>query len=551
MGLSSLSLTAVPKYWDMQSKVVYDLSSSQKLMFNAIYGDSRIDIEGDPKEEDSQRKGVIDSSSVQNVYPVTKQYAAGMTLRSLWGKEGYSLVTVYASGTRTDVKARENFDRRVRGSQGEVLDYQVLNSRDVFSNVATEAFLGLKTDLVYRLHPQHELSAGLQLRTSQQWKNDVFVAGDTSRFDLNHDGTFETGPIVVPPYDFHQKLKAGYANMYYVYASDKYVITPQLNLTFGGRYDHFTYSGQGVFSPRASISYELVPQLTTLTFATGVYYQSQPFPYYSDRREIGYNRTLEDMRALHYVLGFQHIFGPGLKMSIETYYKKYDRVAVSTDFISSAIDTFWSDHMLTIGDRYSYGLELFLEQKQVEDFYGTVSLSLSRTREKDPRFPPKVDTYPSDYDYPVIVTLIGGRIVKGVRDWLNDAPFYLKYPSYILPLSNEMEISFKYRFQTGRPYTPQQYVLWKQNREGGVKWSRGAWMDTGDYNGSRYPDYNRLDLQWISRFYFNTWNINAYVAVQNVLNTKNVFYEEYRSDGTKQTVYQFAFFPVVGVEVEF
>lgn len=76
-------------------------------------------------------------------------------------------------------------------------------------------------------------------------------------------------------------------------------------------------------------------------------------------------------------------------------------------------------------------------------------------------------------------------------------------------------------------------------------------MDTGDYNGSRYPDYNRLDLQWISRFYFNTWNINAYVAVQNVLNTKNVFYEEYRSDGTKQTVYQFAFFPVVGVEVEF
>lgn len=50
---------------------------------------------------------------------------------------------------------------------------------------------------------------------------------------------------------------------------------------------------------------------------------------------------------------------------------------------------------------------------------------------------------------------------------------------------------------------------------------------------------------------FNNWNINAYVAVQNVLNTKNVFYENYRSDGTKETVYQFAFFPVVGVEIEY
>ena len=207
--------------------------------------------------------------------------------------------------------------------------------------------------------------------------------------------------------------------------------------------------------------------------------------------------------------------------------------------------------MLTIGDRYSYGLEFFLEQKQVKDFYGTVSLSLSRTREKDPRVPQRVGTYPSDYDYPVIVTLIGGRVVKGVRDWLNDAPFYLKYPSYILPLSNEMEISFKYRFQTGRPYTPLQYVPWKQNREGGVKWSRGAWIDTGDHNNARYPDYNRLDLEWISRFYFNNWNINTYVSIQNVFNTKNVFYENYRSDGTKETVYQFAFFPVVGVEVEF
>ncbi|HCV42333.1 MAG TPA: hypothetical protein DGH68_02530, partial [Bacteroidetes bacterium] len=64
--------------------------------------------------------------------------------------------------------------------------------------------------------------------------------------------------------------------------------------------------------------------------------------------------------------------------------------------------------------------------------------------------PKQVETYPSEYDYPLIVTLIGGKVVKGVRDWLNDSPFFLKYPSYVLPFSNEMELSFKYRYQTGR-----------------------------------------------------------------------------------------------------
>ena len=30
----------------------------------------------------------------------------------------------------------------------------------------------------------------------------------------------------------------------------------------------------------------------------------------------------------------------------------------------------------------------------------------------------------------------------------------------------------------------------------------------------------------------NNWNINVYIALMNVLNHKNVFYYEYRSDGT-------------------
>ena len=257
------------------------------------------------------------------------------------------------------------------------------------------------------------------------------------------------------------------------------------------------------------------------------------------------------MEADHCVLGLEHILDDGLKVSVESYYKRYRGVAVSEDYVYSAVDTFSSDRKLTTGRRYSYGLEFFLEQKQVEDYFGTVSVSLSKSREQDPRIPQKVSEYPSDFDYPVVLTVLGGKVVKGVRAKLDHTPFFIKYPAKILPLSDEMEISIKYRYQTGRPYTPMSYVGWKQFREGGVKWSRGAWEESDDHNSARYPNYSRLDLQWISRFYHSTWNINVYIALQNIFNTQNVFYENHRSDGTKETIYQFAFFPVGGVEIEF
>lgn len=551
MGLSTISLTAVPKYWDMQAKVVYDLSPSHTLMFSGLYGDSRIDLSGDPEEEDDLRRNVMDSSGVEKLYPRTKQLTAGLTLRTLLGRDGYSLFTVYTSGTTTDIDVREDFSVRQRGSAGEVLSHRVLSSRRVFSNWGSEAFVGGKVELFLKPHDRHELAAGLQLLTSRGWENDVYIAPDTARYDLNRDGVFETGPVVTPEGVYSQRVGFGGASKYYAFVSDKFTLSSRFHLTMGLRYDHFTYSGGGAFSPRLALSYAIVPGSATLTLATGRYAQVQPFPYYFDRRDIGYNRTLSDMRANHYVLGLDVVLGRGLKMSAETYYKEYDQVAVSEEFIYSAVDTFWSDRYLPTGRRESYGIEFLLEQKQVEDVYGTVSLSLSRTRETDPRIPPLVDRYASEFDYPLILTLIGGKVVKGVRTWLDDSPFFLKYPSYILPLSDEMEISFKFRYQTGRPYTPREFVGWKQIREGGVHWSRGAWVTSDDYNSARYADYSRLDLQWLSRFYFSNWNINVYVALMNVLNRKNVFYQNYRSDGTVETVHQFAFFPVVGIEAEF
>jgi hypothetical protein len=551
IGLSAISLTAVPRYWDVQAKTTFDLTPGEKLSLNFLYGESRITVEGDPLEANAEKAGRTDSSAVERVYPFNKQLVAGLTWQSLWSNKGFSTLTLYTANSEYDADVYEDFTARTFGTSGEVLEYRVLNTSKVFFNRSQEAYVAAKWEVYLQMLERHELWAGVQVQTAASWKNEYGLAADTARYDLNGDGFFETGPVVTPAGSFQQSQDFGRSSKYFLYVSDKIRLSPRLSLTAGVRYDHFTYPGQGALSPRLSLSVQLIPHTTTVTLATGRYPQSQPFPYYSDRRQLGYNRHLEHMIADHAVVGFEHILDQGLRFTLEAYYKKYSKVVVSEGFVYSAVDTFWSDRALPIGERRSYGLELFLEKKQIRDLFGTLSISLSKTRDKDVRRPPLVDDYPSDYDYTLITTLVAGHVVRGVRDWLDETPFFIKYPSYLLLFSNEIEVSVKYRYQTGRVYTPQEFVRWKQVREGGLRWSEGAWVATDRINAERYPDYSRLDLQWLSRFYFQNWNINVYIALQNVLNRKNVFYQNYRSDGTIETVYQFAFFPVFGIEVEF
>lgn len=551
VGADALGLTAVPKYWDMQSKIVYDLSPRQKLVFNGIFGDDRILFEGDPKKDSDYLKSVTDSSAINTTNFRSQQYAYGVTLRSLWGNKGYSNFTLATIGNNYNISVHREYTERQFDANGHVDNYRILNSFPHFGERADQSFVSAKFDYYFPPYRGHEVSLGGQIQSVQKWTTDVYVQADTSRYDLNGDGVFETGPIVRPEGSFQQQIKFGNANRSYGYLSDDFHITHELKVTVGVRYDYFSYTRQGNISPRLNLEYQLVPRTTKLKFAVGEYYQTQPFPEYGDRNNVGYNIRLKNIHARNFAAGIESIIGEGLKYSIEGYYKKYNDFAVSEEFIYQATDTLRSEKRHNVGEKYSYGAEFFLQQKQVKNFYGTLSVSWSKTRDLDPRKPKVSDEFPDEYDFPWIVVVSTGEITKNFRNRLNDMPFFVKYPSYILPFSNDMEIGFKYRYQTGKTYTPQEFVTWRQDRIGGMAWSRGAWIDSPNINSIRYPDYSRLDLQWISRYHFSNWDLNTVVAIQNVTNRKNIFGYSYRTDGTKETEYQYAFFPILGVEAEF
>lgn len=557
VGISALGITAIPKYYDLQTKVTYELSPSQKLIINGIYGDDKILIEGVPDETNGQKKNVHDSTGVENVDVVTRQFAVGATLRSLFGANGYSLFSLYLLGNNYDVFVTEDFMDRMYDADGKVSSYTKLLGNPLFINKSQERLLGTKYDLLYHLNADNELMVGGQVLTTVKFVNDVYFNSDTLRFDLNRDGVFEiplstfTNGRVKKDLAFGEEFKIG------GYISDRISVTDELSATVGVRYDYFTYSQKGNLSPRVNVSYELIPLTTKISAAYGEYYQTLSFPSYGDNSGGDKNQYLENSHARHAVIGIEHIFAEGLKGTLEIYYKSYNHLPFSEEFIRSADRTFRSDRLLSVGKRNSQGIEFFLQQKQVENFYGTLSLSYSSTRTVDPRINlaglPDVNQgdYPSDYDFPFLVTIVAGQVVHDVRSWLDEAPFFMKYPSMILPLSNDMEFSVRFRYSTGKPYTLREYTPAIQRREGGITWSKGFWYDSPEINRERYPDYHRLDLQWLSRWHNEGYNIVMVVALQNIYNRANVAGYQYLSDGTKSTIYQFSFFPVVGASVEF
>jgi hypothetical protein len=555
-GISAIGLTAIPKYYDIQGKATYDLSPTQKLTLTGIFGNDRIMFEGKPDEKNDQKRFVKDSTGVENVSDHSQQFAVGATLRTLYGADGYSLLSVYMHGNTYDVSVNNDFTYREYDGEGRVTEYRKLLSQPAYTNQSTERLVGVKYDMLYHLFPGHEVSFGGRVLTTQKFLNDVMFNSDTVRYDFNHDGrwdaisTFDNGRVH-KDFGFGDETKVG------AYVSDKVAITPRLSSTLGVRYDYFTYSKKGNVSPRVDLSYELIPMTTKLNFAYGEFYQNLALPLYGDNLGGNKNRYLENAHARHFVAGIEHIMGEGLKATLEAYYKQYDNLPVSEEFINMADNTFRSDRQLSIGRRTSRGIELFVQQKQIEDLYGTAAVSYSSTRETDPRAnlagfaPINAGSYPAEYDFPLLVTLVGGKVVRNVRSSLNTLPAVVRYAAKILPVSDDMEISFRFRYSSGKPETPREFTEFIQRREGGITWSRGSWEAGTAINSERLPAYHRLDVQWLSRWHKDGYNIVMIIALQNVYNRQNIAGYQYLSDGTKNTVYQFAFFPIGGLSVEF
>jgi len=170
---------------------------------------------------------------------------------------------------------------------------------------------------------------------------------------------------------------------------------------------------------------------------------------------------------------------------------------------------------------------------------------------KDIRIGYEGKSYISEFDFPNIFNIVVGKSFNNARTELDKMNFVVKYSSMLLPFSDDMEISFRWRYATGSPYTERIFSPSEQHRSGGTSWTGGGWVESDNINGKRYPAYHRLDIGMNSRYNFDWGNLVFVFSIQNVYNRKNIAAYRYNSDSTIDTIYQFSMLPVAGIELEF
>ena len=121
----AVGITAVPKYYDIQFKSVYDFSNIHSLSLSGIYGNDRIDVTGKPEVTNLSLAGKSDSISIYNDNVKYNQYAAGLTLTSKWSDKFISFITLSKNSYNANIFVTSDFSQRNYNSAGEIIETNI------------------------------------------------------------------------------------------------------------------------------------------------------------------------------------------------------------------------------------------------------------------------------------------------------------------------------------------------------------------------------------------------------------------------------------------
>ena len=323
------------------------------------------------------------------------------------------------------------------------------------------------------------------------------------------------------------------------YAQLSYDVARPLRVTAGLRYDYFAFNNFQSVSPRIGMSYFVHPR-ATLNLAYGKHYQS---PAFTELAANPVNRNLRNKYNDQVVLGLEYLLRDDIKLVLELYQKEYHDVPITQTLTTLDPYDFDDGTYVNLGAGQSRGFELFLQKKLTRHFSSILSYSHSVATNRDPRF--NVD-FDGDYDYRDVFTLITGyKYDMRAKSWyraLREKRWTAAFSWLPIWPADEVELSFKFRYLGGRPYTPPAYF--PQLRE---------WVVTEQQqlNGERYPAYHRFDFRIDRRFIFNSWNLVVFFDLVNIYNRDNIWSYQYNDDGTIEKVLQYKTLPVGGVSLEF
>lgn len=541
--IKSAGLIAVPEYWNSQHKFTYNIDNRKKLMINFISGNDSISIKNENRP---------DLRGAENVNYQGNQYTLGLTFKSLFSLKGYYLFSIGKTFTKWNANVYKN-------------EYEVIDTFFRRNNIEYDDFI--KYDIIYKFKANWELSAGINTKYGYYSINELLDPDTVYAYDYpelsliqlnqlknysNYYEAIEANPsydsllnnfIVLPnPVTINNGLEhnnSGRIWKHSLYNQIKYNFK-QFLITVGFRYDYVPFNNTSQFSPRIGLSYSISP-INKINLAMGQYFQS---PNYWILMNPNNEFLLQHSFTNQIVMGYEHYFDDDIKLTLELYNKNfYNRPIKKSDITLNSLDNYLG--FVDIGEGYSNGFELFIQKKFAAKWYTTLSYSNSNSKTKDYR-ENHTGYFPSNYDIRNSLTFVGGYKFNFLESkWYQNIK-YNRFFSFVfwLPFmpSDQLEISLRYRYSDGLPFTPKKFDFIFR------RW----FIDNNyDINSHTYGSYNRFDLMVLRRFNFKKINLITYLDLQNIFNHNNEWERVYLDDGTYQMSYQYKQIPVGGIIIEF
>lgn len=296
--------------------------------------------------------------------------------------------------------------------------------------------------------------------------------------------------------DFSSELTL---NRYFMFGQlSRKFFNDRLALSLGIRTDANDYSSDmnnplDQFSPRFSLTWAFAERLA-FNFNSGIYHQLPPYTVLG-YRESGVLANKQNgvryIRNRHLVAGFEFNTAASSKLTLEGYYKAYDRYpfllrdSISLANVGADFGVVGNEPVTPDSEGRSYGFEFLFQQRLYKGYYGILSYTLGWSEFQD-----KNGAYlPSSWDSRHIVNLVVGKKIG--KSW---------------------EVGVNWRYQSGLPNTPFS--------------AASSLVQVYDRRNDGLPDYNRLNTERLSglstldfrvdkRWFFKQWSMNVYLDIEN------------------------------------
>ena len=453
----------IPRYWDGQARVAYDLAQHETLELGGMISSDRTTRSlpnADPSLATSQTTGT-DFNRIYVRYEKHMTDGAIVEVIPSFGTDATTLVNQYGN-TPTELSNTSNI-------YGLRMDWRGPVARFLRAAVGADAEM-----LVSSLHRSGSIGAPPR-------EGDIYVFGQPPPSQINADDWQTTIATVAP-----------YAEGDFAFFDDTLHVVPGARLEpfitstnkatppLPGNPPVSTTREESVIEPRVSVRYAFTPEISAKA-AYGQYHQS---PQPEDLSAIFGTPTLALSHAEQSLAGTTMQMTEALSVEVTGFYSTMDNLPVraqsESPLVAHALD------QTGIGRRY--GMQFLLREQKIGRFFGWVSYTISRSERKDA---PNLGWRLFDYDQPHVFTALG---------------------SYDLGLG--FDVGARFRFASGYPRTPVTGSYYD------------ATTDTyqplfGYHNSIRIPSFYSLDVRLSKRFKIGRTDAEAYLDVQNVTNHAN------------------------------